>query len=191
MEKLVAYYKKSSEQELRDEMFELNKNGQMATMMRQSVIENLEVTPEEVRQFFNNISVEERPMFGTELRIAQIVVIPETTQSEVDKVIKRLNEFRSDVIDNGSSFTTKAVLYTQDPGSKRTGGKYTLNRKRPQMAKEFREVAFSLQEGEVSKPFKTDFGYHIIQLEKIRGQEFDVRHILLIPKVTEEAIIAA
>ena len=191
MEKLVAYYKKSSEQELRDEMFELNKNGQMATMMRQSVIENLEVTPEEVRQFFNNISVEERPMFGTELRIAQIVVIPETTQSEVDKVIKRLNEFRSDVIDNGSSFTTKAVLYTQDPGSKRTGGKYTLNRKRPQMAKEFREVAFSLQEGEVSKPFKTDFGYNIIQLEKIRGQEFDVRHILLIPKVTEEAINAA
>lgn len=191
MEKLVAYYKKSSEQELRDEMFELNKNGQMATMMRQSVIENLEVTPEEVRQFFNNISVEERPMFGTELRIAQIVVIPETTQSEVDKVIKRLNEFRSDVIDNGSSFTTKAVLYTQDPGSKRTGGKYTLNRKRPQMAKEFREVAFSLQEGEVSKPFKTDFGYHIIQLEKIRGQEFDVRHILLIPKVTDEAINAA
>lgn len=191
MEKLVAYYKKSSEQELRDEMFELNKNGQMANMMRQSVIENLEVTPEEVRQFFNNISLDERPMFGTELRIAQIVVIPETTQSEVDKVIKRLNEFRSDVIDNGSSFTTKAVLYTQDPGSKRTGGKYTLNRKRPQMAKEFREVAFSLQEGEVSKPFKTDFGYHIIQLEKIRGQEFDIRHILLIPKVTEEAINAA
>ena len=191
MEKLVAYYKKSSEQELRDEMFELNKNSQMATMMRQSVVENLEVTPEEVRQFFNNIPEEERPMFGTELRIAQIVVIPQTTQSEVDKVIKRLNEFRTDVIDNGSSFTTKAVLYTQDPGSKRTGGKYTLNRKRPQMAKEFREVAFSLQEGEVSKPFKTDFGYHIIQLEKIRGQEFDIRHILLIPKVTQEAISAA
>ena len=173
MDKLVAYYKKSSEQELRDEMFELNKNGQMATMMQQSVIQDLEVTPEEVRQFFNKIALDERPMFGTELRIAQIVVVPETTQLEVDKVVKRLNEFRSDVLDNGTSFTTKAVLYTQDPGSKRTGGKYTLNRKRPQMAKEFREVAFSLQEGEVSKPFKTDFGYHIIQLEKIRGQEFD------------------
>ena len=53
MDKLVAYYKKSSEQELRDEMFELNKNGQMATMMQQSVIQDLEVTPEEVRQFFN------------------------------------------------------------------------------------------------------------------------------------------
>ena len=122
------------------------------------------------------------------MRVAQIVVVPETTKAEVDKVIKRLNEFRADVIDNGASFTTKAVLYTEDPGSKRTGGKYTLNRKRPVMAKEFREVAFSLQEGEVSKPFKTDFGYHIIQLEKIRGQEFDIRHILLIPKVTPTAI---
>ena len=83
MDKLVAYYKKSSEQELRDEMFELNKNGQMATMMQQSVIQDLEVTPEEVRQFFNKIALDERPMFGTELRIAQIVVVPETTQLEV------------------------------------------------------------------------------------------------------------
>ena len=188
MEKLIAYYKKSSEKELRDEMFELNKNGKMASMMQQSIVEEIEVTPEEVRQFFNRIEEDERPQFGTEMRVAQIVVVPEVDKVEVDKVIKRLNEFRADVIDNGASFTTKAVLYTEDPGSKRTGGKYTLNRKRPVMAKEFREVAFSLQEGEVSKPFKTDFGYHIIQLEKIRGQEFDIRHILLIPKVTPTAI---
>ena len=188
MEKLIAYYKKSSEKELRDEMFELNKNGKMASMMQQSIVEEIEVTPDEVRQFFNKIAEEERPQFGTEMRVAQIVVVPETTQEEIDKVIKRLNEFRADVLDNGASFTTKAVLYTEDPGSKRTGGKFTLNRKRPLMVKEFREVAFSLQEGEVSKPFKTDFGYHIIQLEKIRGQEFDVRHILLIPKVTQAAI---
>ena len=156
--------------------------------MQQTIVEEIEVTPDEVRQFFNKIAEDERPQFGTEMRVAQIVVIPETTKVEVDKVINRLNEFRADVLDNGASFTTKAVLYTEDPGSKRTGGKYTLNRKRPVMAKEFREVAFSLQEGEVSKPFKTDFGYHIIQLEKIRGQEYDVRHILLIPKVTSVAI---
>ncbi len=188
MEKLIAYYKKSSEKELRDEMFELNKNGKMASLMQQTIVEEIEVTPDEVRQFFNKIAEDERPQFGTEMRVAQIVVIPETTKVEVDKVINRLNEFRADVVDNGASFTTKAVLYTEDPGSKRTGGKYTLNRKRPVMAKEFREVAFSLQEGEVSKPFKTDFGYHIIQLEKIRGQEYDIRHILLIPKVTSSAI---
>ena len=191
MEKLIAYYNKSSEQELRDEMYELNKNGKMASMMQQQIIEEIEVTPEEVRQFFNKIPEDERPLFGTELRVAQIVVIPETTQEEIDKVVKRLREFKADVLDNGASFTTKAVLYTEDPGSKRTGGKYTLNRKQPRMAKEFREVAFSLEEGDISEPFKTDFGYHIIYLEKIRGQEFDVRHILLRPKLTDEAILAA
>ena len=142
MEKLIAYYKKSSEKELRDEMFELNKNGKMASMMQQSIVEEIEVTPDEVRQFFNRIEEDERPQFGTEMRVAQIVVVPEVDEVEVEKVIKRLNEFRADVIDNGASFTTKAVLYTEDPGSKRTGGKYTLNRKRPVMAKEFREVAF-------------------------------------------------
>ncbi len=188
MEKLVAYYKKSSEKQLRDDMFELNKNNKLAALMQQKIVEEIEVTPEEVRQFFNTIPEDQRPLFGTEMRVAQIVVIPKRTKVEVDKVINRLKEFRADVLDNGASFTTKAVLYTEDPGSKRTGGKYTLNRKRPVMAKEFREVAFSLQEGEVSEPFKTDFGYHIIQLEKIRGQEYDVRHILLRPKTTADAV---
>ncbi len=191
MDKLIAYYNKSSEQELRDEMYELNKNGKMASMMQQQIIDEIEVTPEEVRQFFNKIPVEERPLFGTELRVAQIVIIPQTTQDEIDKVVKRLREFKADVIDNGASFTTKAVLYSEDPGSKRSGGKMTLNKKRPMMVKEFREVAFSLQEGDVSEPFKTDFGYHIIYLEKVRGQEYDVRHILLRPKLNDKAILAA
>jgi len=155
MDKLIAYYNKSSEQELRDEMYEINKNGQMASKMQQKVVEEIEVTPEEVRQFFNTIPKEERPLFGTELRVAQIVVVPETSKEETDKVINRLREFKTDVLENGSSFTTKAVLYSEDPGSKRTGGKYTLNKKRPRMTKEFREVAFSLEEGDISEPFKT------------------------------------
>jgi peptidyl-prolyl cis-trans isomerase SurA len=191
MEKLVAYYKKGSEQELRDEMFALNKNGKMAAMMQQKIIEEVEVTPEEVRQFFNGLPKSERPVFGTELRVAQIVVIPETTEAEIKKVINKLNDFRSDIIDNGASFTTKAVLYTEDPGSKSNGGKYTLNRSQPNSAKEFREVVFSLEVGEISEPFKTDFGYHIVLLEKIRGQEYDVRHILLKPKITNQSIKAA
>lgn len=188
MEKLVAYYNKGSEQELRDEMFALNKNGKMAAMMQQKIIEEVEVTPEEVRQFFNGLPKSERPVFGTELRVAQIVVIPETTEAEIKKVINKLNNFRSDIIDNGASFTTKAVLYTEDPGSKSNGGKYTLNRSQPNSAKEFREVVFSLEVGEISEPFKTDFGYHIVLLEKIRGQEYDVRHILLKPKITNQSI---
>jgi len=169
-------------------MYELNKNGKMASLMQQKIVEEIEVTPEEVRQFFNSIPEEERPIFGTELKVAQIVVIPKTTEVEEQKVIDRLKEFREDVLDNGASFTTKAVLYTDDIQSRKNGGKYTLNRKRPQMVKEFRDVAFSLQEGEISDPFETEFGYHIILLEKVRGQEYDIRHILLRPKLTQESI---
>lgn len=188
MDKLLAYYKKEDEQELRDEMFELNKNGRMINLMQQKIIEDIDVTPEEIRQFFNSIPEDERPIFGTELKVAQIVVIPKTTEAEIQKVKDRLAEFKADVIENGASFTTKAVLYSDDVPSRKTGGKYTLNRKRPQMVKEFRSVAFALQEGEISDPFESEFGYHIILLEKIRGQEYDVRHILLRPKVTLQDI---
>ena len=81
------------------------------------------------------------------------------------------------------SFASKAILYSQDPGSRSTGGKYTLHRKRPRMVTEFRDAAFVLEEGEISQPFKSDFGWHIVTVDKIRGQQVDVRHILLTPKV--------
>ncbi len=188
MDKLIDYYKKESEQQLRDEMYELNKSNRMASLMQQKIVEEIEVTPEEVRQFFKSIPEDERPIFGTELKVAQIIVIPETSEEEKQKVINRLEDFRADVIDNEASFTVKATLYSEDTGSKPNGGKYTLNKARPQMVKEFRDVAFALQEGEISEPFETEFGFHIILLEKIRGQEYDIRHILLRPQVTKQAI---
>ncbi len=191
MEELLKFYNKDSEQSLRDEMFQLNKNAKLASDMQRKIVSEVEVTPEEVREYFNSIPEEERPTFGTELKVAQIVVIPEITEEENQRVINRLKEFKADVIENGASFTTKAVFYSDDVPSRKDGGKYVLNKKRPRMVKEFRDVAFSLQEGEISEPFKTDFGYHIIYLEKIRGQEYDVRHILLRPKITEEAKQAA
>ena len=82
MEKLIDYYNKGSEQELRSEMFELNKNSELAKKMQESIIEDIEVTPEEVRQFFNSIPKKDRPIFGTELRVSQIVIIPITTDVE-------------------------------------------------------------------------------------------------------------
>ena len=188
MEKLINYYNKNSEQELRNEMFELNKSSELAKQMQEKIIKETEVTPEEVRQFFNSIPENDRPLFNTELKVAQIVVIPKTTEEEKQKVIDRLEQFKADVVDNGSSFTTKAVLYTEDFGSRKNGGKYTLNRKKPQMVKEYRDVAFSLQEGEISDPFETSYGFFIILLEKIRGQEYDVRSILLKPKINSSEI---
>ncbi|NNL83429.1 MAG: peptidylprolyl isomerase [Winogradskyella sp.] len=191
MAELLEFYNKDSEQSLREEMFEINKNQSLAGQMQQNVIQDIEVTPEEVREFFNSLDKDERPVFGTELKVAQIVVIPEVTEEAKQEVINRLKEYKADVEENGASFTTKVLFYTDDTASKRTGGKYTLNRKQPRMVKEFRDVAFSLQEGEISEPFETEFGYHIIWLEKIRGQEYDVRHILLRPEVTQESIQAA
>ncbi len=191
MDRLLKLYNKDSEASLREDMFEINKNGQLAGKMQQKIVEDVEVTPEEVRQFFNDIPKDERPVFGTELNVAQIVVIPEIPEEEVQKVINQLKQFKADVEDNGASFTSKVVLYSDDIPSRKKGGLYALNRKQPRMVKEFRDVAFSLQVGEISEPFKTDFGYHIILKEKERGQEIDVRHILLRPKLTSAAVIAA
>ena len=185
MEKLINYYNKNSEQELRNEMFELNKSSELAKKMQEKIIDETEVTPEEVRQFFNSIPKNDRPFFGTELKVAQIVVIPKTTEEEKKKVIDRLKEFKADVEDNGANFTTKVVLYSDDLVSRRSGGKLTLNRKkqRGQFDRNFVETVFSLREGEISDPFESDFGYFIIILDKIRGQEYDVRYILLRPKL--------
>ena len=188
MEELIAFYNKEDEKSFREEMFAINKSNKLASEMQKKIVKDVEVTPEEVRQFFNKIPKEERPTFGTELKVSQIIIEPKISEENKQKVIDRLNQFRTDVIDNGASFRSKVVLYTDDQASISTGGLYTLNRKRPMMVKEFREVAFTLQEGEISEPFETDFGYHIIYLEKIRGQEYDVRHILLIPDVSQSAI---
>lgn len=192
MDALLKFYNKDSEQALREEMLEINKTNKLAGEMQRKIVEDIEVTPEEVREYFNSIPKDERPIFGTELKVAQIVVIPEITDVERQKAIDRLKEFKADIIENGASFITKATFYSDDMGSRRTGGKLPpMNRNRPQMVKEFRDVAFSLEEGEISDPFQTDFGYHIVYLEKIRGQEYDVRHILIRPEVTQEAILKA
>lgn len=184
---LIEFYKKDSEEALREEMYEINKNAYLAQEMRKKITDEIEVTPEEVRQFFNSIPEDERPIFGTELKLAEIVIIPEVTEEAKQAVIDKLKGFKKDV-ENGSSFTTKVLVYSDDAASKSNGGLYQLNRKQPRMVKEFRDVAFSLQEGEISEPFETDFGYHIIYLEKIRGQVYDVRHILLRPELTQDAI---
>ncbi|WGK64946.1 peptidylprolyl isomerase [Croceiramulus getboli] len=189
-EKMLQFYRKESVADLEKELYELNRNQQLGTLMQQKVVEEVEITPDEVRQFFESIPKEERPLIGVELEISQIVIEPEIPQEEVQKVLDELNGYRRDVLDNGSSFASRAVLYSQDPGSAREGGLMTLTRTDP-FVKEFKDVAFSLQEGEVSEPFETEFGYHILTVDRIRGQRRDVRHILRIPNVTQETVKAA
>ena len=185
IQKVVKFYNKEDEQSLRDELFNILRQNELSSKMKAKIVENIEVTPEEVKQFFNQIPKDELPTIGTELEIAQIVIEPKAPQSEIDKVIEQLKEIKKDVLENGASFPTKAILYSAD---RATGGKeLTFNRK-SSFAKEFKDVAFSLQEGEISDPFKTDFGWHIIQVVKIRGKEVSVRHILMVPQIPDKAL---
>ena len=183
IEKVLDFYNKDDESSFRQEIFEINKIQKLSMLMQQKIVQDIEVTPEEVRIFFENIPQQELPVFGTELEISQIVIEPKVSDKERDRIINQLSTFREDILERGSSFASKAILYSQDPGSRSSGGKYTLHRKRPRMVKEFRDEAFSLEEGEISQPFKTDFGWHILKVDKIRGQEVDIRHILLTPKI--------
>ncbi|MDA9139432.1 peptidylprolyl isomerase [Flavobacteriaceae bacterium] len=182
IEKVLEFYKKPNELAFRDELFQINKVQKLSSMMQSKIVEDVEITPEEVRQFFQSIPKSELPTFGTELEISQIVLMPEVSKEETERLVNQLKSFKADVEEKGLSFASKAILYSQDPGSRSNGGKYTLQRKKPRMVKEFRDIAFSMQEGEVSEPFKTDFGWHILTVDKIRGQEIDIRHILLTPK---------
>jgi len=191
IDKVLEFYKKEDEQTFRQELFEINKVNQLSQKMQSKIVDEIEITPEEVKQFFNNIPRYDLPIFGAELEISQIVVKPEVSEAEKKKVIDRLESIRDDVVINGSSFATKAILYSQDPGSRSTGGKYTLSRNRPQMVKEFRDVAYRLKENEVSEPFETEFGWHIVKVDRIRGQEVDVRHILLTPEISPDAMAEA
>ena len=185
MKKVVAFYHKDDEQSLRDELFDILKQNELSSRMKAKIVENIEVTREEVKQFFNKIPKNELPTIGTELEIAQIVIEPKAPQNEVDKVIEQLKEIKKDIIENGASFSTKAILYSAD---RATGGKELTFNRRSSFAKEFKDVAFSLQEGEISDPFKTDFGWHILQVVKIRGKEVSVRHILMVPQIPSSSL---
>lgn len=186
IDKVVKYYKKNSEEEFRSYFFDILKENKLTSEMQKKIVDEVQITPEEVRSFFKKIPTEELPVFGVELEVAQIVITPKVSDAEKQKVIDKLNGFKKE-IQEGSSFATKAVLYSQDPGSRSTGGFYKMNRKTP-FVKEFKDVAFSLAEGEISAPFETDFGFHIIYVEKIKGQDIELRHILLTPGITEDAL---
>ena len=189
MEKVVQYYKKDSEEEFRTYFADILKEGKLTSEMQKKIVDAVEITPEEVRNYFKQIPASDLPFFGVELEVAQIVVMPKVSAEDKQKVIDKLNGFKKEV-EEGASFSTKAVLYTQDPGSRSNGGYYKMNRKTP-FVKEFKDVAFSLAEGEISAPFETEFGYHIILVEKIKGQEVELRHILLSPVVTEASLAEA
>lgn len=186
MDKVISYFKKSNEEEFRAELFEIIKMNKLTAEMQKKIIDAVEITPEETRTFFKNIPQSELPVFGAEMEVAQIVITPAISEEEKQRVVNRLREIKGEVM-SGASFKTRAVIYSDDRGSASNGGYYLINRK-TQFVKEFKDVAFSLEEGEISEPFETEYGYHIIMVERIRGQEVELRHILMMPKVSDKAL---
>jgi peptidyl-prolyl cis-trans isomerase SurA len=189
LDKVIKYYKKNNEEEFRTYFFDILKEQKLTSEMQKKIVDEVEITPEEVRNFFKKIPTADLPLFGSEMEVAQIIVTPKVSDADKQIVIDKLNGFKKECED-GASFATKAVLYTQDLASSSNGGYYKMNRKTP-FVKEFKDVAFSLAEGEISAPFETSFGYHIIYVEKIKGQEVELRHILLTPTVTEASMTEA
>ncbi len=186
MKNLLKFYAMEDEAALRKRLMEITKVQFLTQRMQSKVVRDVEITPEEVRQFFEAIPVDQRPVIGVELEVSQIIIAPKPSKEAVDKVIKKLKDIKSEV-EAGSSFGTKAILYSKDRASGRQGGLMPIN-KRMSLAKEFKDVAFSLQQGEISDPFETEFGWHIVMIDKVRGQERDVRHILLIPEVSSDKL---
>ena len=181
-QKLEEFYEKSVV-EIKEEMRELIHDQLVAQRMQMTVVEGIEVTPSEVRSFYESLPSDSVPLINAEVELSQIVKYPEVSQEAEQEVIDKLLALK-ERIENGTSFSSMAILYSEDPGSNKKGGEYK-GIQRGAFVKEFEAVAFNLRKGEISDPFKTEFGYHIVQLLEKRGEELDLRHILIKPKLSQ------
>jgi peptidyl-prolyl cis-trans isomerase SurA len=182
-ERLEAYYGKTID-ELKEEFRPLVREQELSQQMESTITQNVNVTPAEVRRFFNSLPPDSIPMVESELVLAKITKSPAVRQEEKDLVRARLLEFRERIL-KGESFSTLAILYSEDPGSARRGGELGFVG-RGELYPEFEANAFSLRPGELSDVVETEAGYHILQMIERRGEQVNVRHILLRPKVSPE-----
>lgn len=182
-ERLEAYYGKTID-ELKEEFRELVREQELSQRMESTITQNVSVTPAEVRRFFNNLHPDSIPMVESEMVLAKITKTPTVRQEETDMVKDRLEGFRERIL-RGESFSTLAILYSEDPGSARRGGELGFVG-RGELFPEFEANAFSLRPGELSEIVETEAGFHIIQMIERRGEQVNVRHLLLRPKVSPE-----
>ena len=185
-EKLEEYQKKSMSQ-IRAELRESYRERQMVQGMQQKLVKDIEVSPAEVRRYFKDLPQDSIPFVPTEVEVQIITQQPRVEQEEINRIKERLREFTDRINKGETSFQTLARLYSQD-GSARNGGELGYTG-RAGWVPEFANVAFSLTDPKkVSKIVESEFGYHIIQLIDKRGDKINVRHILLKPEVSDEAI---
>lgn len=187
-QKLEEFYGKTYTQ-IKEEFREIIRDRMLSQEMERQITEGIEVSPEDVEDFFKSIPKDSIPYVNEKIAIQQIVVYPEISQESKNEVIEQLREWRDDILSGNRSFSAVATVHSQDPGSRRQGGK--IEATRGMMVKPFEAAAFALKVGEISDVVETQYGYHIIKLLDRKGDDYTIQHILLSPEVDSEALSAA
>lgn len=160
-------------EEMRPSVYEQMK----ANRMQQNIVMDIDVTPLEVKRYFESLNQDSLPYFGTEVEVGEVVVYPKPNREEKESFRKRAEDLRRQVVE-GADFATIARLYSQDPGSAPFGGDLNFQT-RDGFVKEFSAVAFRMKPGEISHVFESEFGFHVVQVLERRGEEVRARHILI------------
>ena len=184
-------YRKESVNDMRNELHDEFKNQQLIQKMKQKLVEDIKVTPADVRAYFRNLPADSVPYVPTEVEVEILVNAPRIKQSEINRVKDELRNFTDRVNKGETTFSTLARLYSEDPLSARQGGELGYTG-RGVLDPAFANVAFNLTDPKkISKIVESEFGFHIIQLIDKRGDKINCRHILLKPKVSADEITDA
>lgn len=174
--------------QLKEDFRQPFRERKLAEGMRNKIVENIKVTPIEVKAYWDKIPKDSLPFYESELELGEITIFPKASRDIEKLAIDELNEMKKQIESGARRFETLAGLYSDDPGSKDNGGQYSINRNEKQWDPTFLAAAFRLKEGQVSPVIKSKFGYHIIKMESRAGDDAIVRHILKIPQVTDTEI---
>lgn len=189
IQQFEEYYGKTVN-EMKEELRESLRNQLMAQRMQQTILADVQVTPSEVKTFFNQIPKDSLPYFGSEVELAEIVVFPKVNDAEKAASRAKLEEIRKRIVENGEDFGEVATRTSQDPGSARAKGSLGWT-KRGTFVPEFEAVVYNVDLNEVSEIFETEFGFHILEVLQRRGNNVLVRHILIKPTISQEDLKAA
>ncbi|MAQ69497.1 MAG: hypothetical protein CMD23_00175, partial [Flavobacteriales bacterium] len=187
VENVENYFDKSVP-DLKDELKPVIKNQTLIQKMQYEITKNIKVSPADVEQFYLDM-IDSLPLISAQFQVAQILKVPEAADLAIEETLSKLEDLRTRIV-KGADFSTMAILYSEDPGSSRNGGAY-YEVKKGKFVKEFESVVFSLGPNELSEIFKTEYGYHIAELIERRGNELDVRHILMTPKISNADLVTA
>ena len=174
--------------QIKDDARESVKEQKLSGAMQRKIVDNVRITPNEVKAFFDKIPTDSLPFYESELEICQVISYPKASRDLEQYIIGEMNNYKRQIETKITTFDALAKKVSEDPGSKDRGGQYQINRNEKSWDPIFMSTAFRLKEGDISLPVKSKFGYHIIQMVQRNGDDAIVRHILRIPPVTDDEI---